>query len=598
MALTAQITQALLGGVANTYLFAGWSYVRLHGYDSTLDGSAHRIVDYEWDDGEGHIQDGPTATFDYASAGPKTVTLKVTDEVGAQSTATLDLTFTTWTGTTIYVATAGNDSTGDGSISLPYKTADKAFTVAAGITALGAPPKVVFNDGDVLTSGAANAFPAPCLIDNYGTGTKAKIRIATDQNLYAQRGTAWHNAWGYAVNIRNVDFDWAIVSGHNSNKVGVTSPGSSITNAVVTGGLVEGSQGSSDPISLTWDNVEVTGKDASSGGGGFGISNSGGVGAGLVTFLGMRDCFAHGNSPGIATNVYLHGTIVEVRGCVFDGESNGVQSAFFSSGMRRYSIIDCEARNAHEGFGVGSNGSGDGSAEAQDCWIDRVRVTNCTVDGINLQYTNRAIIKNYLIDSCAVGILLNHTNGVAGERTQNVEVLNGVIYACGNQGIFTDGVRAIMIRNNIIVRTSDVDASDKKFIQLGFIGGTGSTDDYLYVTCDYNLYYRSGESSGTSNTFMENNANKTFTQWQTDGFDAHGSFGLDPLLTNPAAHDFTLQAGSPAIDHGTPEPIVYRDFTDTIRGTIDSAIDVGAYEWGTVGQTISPTSILRATIDV
>ena len=59
-----------------------------------------------------------------------------------------------------------------------------------------------------------------------------------------------------------------------------------------------------------------------------------------------------------------------------------------------------------------------------------------------------------------------------------------------------------------------------------------------------------------------------FRTWT--GYDAHG-IQADPLLVDPAAHDYHLRAGSPAIDAGAPV------LGDKVVG---SAPDIGRYDWG------------------
>lgn len=78
---------------------------------------------------------------------------------------------------------------------------------------------------------------------------------------------------------------------------------------------------------------------------------------------------------------------------------------------------------------------------------------------------------------------------------------------------------------------------------------TNPSTYYMWVSggqyCDYNLIFRNGYSvtpyqvSGASN----------WTQWKNKGYDTH-SVIANPLFSNVAAEDFTLQAGSPALSLG------------------------------------------------
>lgn len=581
---------AVITEPGETDYWTGYSYVRVDGFSSSAP-SPRRIIDYRWENGEGDELRGPIASFRYDTPGVKTITLTVTDDLLNTDTATFNATIVDFAGPTIYVSGTGNDSN-PGTIVQPFRTSDKAFTVAAGLATQHNPVQILFKRNATYTSSAGNQFPCPCIIDDYDAGSDPVITIASGQELYGQRGTTYRNQWGYAVISKDVNYTWAI-TGNNSKRVGATSKGSCFIDTVITNGLLEGSDGTSDPTKLTWDNVEVSGKDASAGGGGMGISNSGGIGNGLVSSLSVLNCYVHGNSPGLATNVYLHGTYVEIRGNVFDGEGNGVHSAYFSSGMQKYCLIDNVAKNAAEGFGCGSNGSTDTSAEAQDCWFEGNYAYNCTTDGLNLQYTRRARVFNNVFESCQVGVLLNHTSHDLTQLCHDIGVYGNTFYDCGNQNVWTDGVVNVDIRRNILVRTSAVDAADKKFVSLGRAFGDGTPNDYLTCTVDDNWYYSTvGDGTGTTGTFAIADANKTFVQWKTFGFDdtASAHFGTDPLFTNTATHDFHLQSGSTARNTAPALADLYRDKDGKVRSLIDGTPDYGAYEFGGYSTTMTAES--------
>jgi hypothetical protein len=55
---------------------------------------------------------------------------------------------------------------------------------------------------------------------------------------------------------------------------------------------------------------------------------------------------------------------------------------------------------------------------------------------------------------------------------------------------------------------------------------------------------------------------------------------MDPLFTNRGTNDFTLQAGSPAIDAGAALPAIVTDQKGVSRPQ-DAGLDIGAYEFGT-----------------
>jgi hypothetical protein len=69
----------------------------------------------------------------------------------------------------------------------------------------------------------------------------------------------------------------------------------------------------------------------------------------------------------------------------------------------------------------------------------------------------------------------------------------------------------------------------------------------------------------------------------------------DPLLTDPAAGDFTVQSGSPLIDRGVTLALVTEDFAGTARPQ-GSAYDIGAYEFYPAEDTTPPETTITTGI--
>ena len=75
------------------------------------------------------------------------------------------------------------------------------------------------------------------------------------------------------------------------------------------------------------------------------------------------------------------------------------------------------------------------------------------------------------------------------------------------------------------------------------------------------------------------------------GFTGAGDIGADPLFVNPAAENFQLQPGSPAIDTGTDAGAPDFDIAGDPRLTPDAGpVDMGAYEFQKITTTTSVTS--------
>jgi hypothetical protein len=119
----------------------------------------------------------------------------------------------------------------------------------------------------------------------------------------------------------------------------------------------------------------------------------------------------------------------------------------------------------------------------------------------------------------------------------NVQVFNNVLYNCAlsragyglGVGLDASTVDA-RIHNNIIVLASES------------IGDNGSTG----TLASHNLFFQAGAPVG------------------------EGSVNADPMFANPSGGDFSLQAGSPAIDAGTDAGLPFAG----------SAPDIGAVEYG------------------
>ena len=101
------------------------------------------------------------------------------------------------------------------------------------------------------------------------------------------------------------------------------------------------------------------------------------------------------------------------------------------------------------------------------------------------------------------------------------------------------------------------------------------------ITFDGDLLY----STGTTTLFRWKNTNySTIAALRSaTGFESLGKSG-DPLFTSSATGDFSLQAGSPAIDAG----MLLNGITRAYSG---AAPDIGAHEFGSGGDTIPPGKI-------
>lgn len=114
-------------------------------------------------------------------------------------------------------------------------------------------------------------------------------------------------------------------------------------------------------------------------------------------------------------------------------------------------------------------------------------------------------------------------------------------------------------------------------------------DGSVGVIAKNNISYQNGNSS----------AGEQLVDWQNNVTKSNNLLAVNPLFTNAAARDYSLQAGSPAIDTGAALALVTTDILGIPRPQ-GAAPDMGAYEFGSGGPGPGPTpgpQALRWTFD-
>ena len=161
---------------------------------------------YEWDFGDpgsgtwsqtGKSRNGAigfTAAHVYEAPGTYTATLTVTDQTGTVRTYAQAITVAAISGTTYYVAANGSDSNNGTSTSTPFLTASKGFSMAK------ANASILFRRGDTFAAGPLSISAAgPGIVGTYGTG--ARPVIVSSANNTSQNGAN-------AITINN---DWRVM---------------------------------------------------------------------------------------------------------------------------------------------------------------------------------------------------------------------------------------------------------------------------------------------------------------------------------------------------------------------------------------------------
>jgi hypothetical protein len=179
---------------------------------------------------------------------------------------------------------------------------------------------------------------------------------------------------------------------------------------------------------------------------------------------------------------------------------------------------------------------------------------------------------NLVYDSTAIGIAIGGYDRRRGSTEDCVIVNNTVVN--------TDGVELLVqfdTRNNVIANNVIVAGARHVFVENDYRENAGNV-------LDHNLYFAvDGSSTGTWQ--WRGVGYDDFDRWSArSGNDRHSTFA-DPGFEDAAAHDFSLRAGSPAVDAGA---FLAASGATDLRGdprAQAAGIDLGAFE-----QTAPPPS--------
>ena len=172
---------------------------------------------------------------------------------------------------------------------------------------------------------------------------------------------------------------------------------------------------------------------------------------------------------------------------------------------------------------------------------------------------------NVIYDATAIGIAIGGYDPRRGSTEDCVIVNNTVVNTDGVELLVQFDTKGNVIENNVIVA-----GPQHAFVENAYRENVDNVVDHnLYSSVD-------GSPSGTWS--WKGRGYGDFDTWAAEsGNDRHSSFA-DPMFTDAAAGDFTIAAGSPAVDAGAFLPS---------SGTTDAAgqpraqaggIDIGAFE--------------------
>jgi len=150
----------------------------------------------------------------------------------------------------------------------------------------------------------------------------------------------------------------------------------------------------------------------------------------------------------------------------------------------------------------------------------------------------------------------------------DANIYNNVIYNASDCGIVVDNYSiTVNIKNNVLFENGvgDGDTGDGQYEIR--VAGSNST-----VTSDYNCVYHSG-----GGTFMNwEGTDYNWADWLTNSSQDANSLNTDPLMTDPANDDFTLNPHSPCVNAGTDVGLTEDYAGNSVPRC--SIPDIGAYE--------------------
>ena len=435
--------------------------------------------------------------------------------------------------TTYYVATNGNDNTGNGSINQPFASLTRAIEAA--------------NPGDVIEL-------------RNGTYTSNEIRV-NKSNLTIR---SYPGEYASLVAVTNVE-DISSCIWYNEPE----TTGGLLENLEITGGYYYGLKFESN---WDWDNSIPFANRR-------GVSN--------VT---VRNCHIHHTGrDGIKLTPASNNITIENCQINHTGVGPGAAADYNAEGIDNVNANNMTVRNCyiHHTATTGIYVKGGG----RNCLIENNTIEDAGEGGIYLGFytdaewfdadynpnyyenINGVVKNNYIINTQHAGIGLF---GAKDARVWNNTIINAAqsdVYAAlmiapsdvwvSDSYTATPPNNNVSIQNNIFTQTQNSTMPMVR-VRENALSGT--------VVWTNNLYYKNGNSP----IFLDDNItweDLTFTQWKTQTGRDNNSLWNNPLFDA----QWHIQSGSPCIDAGITLPEVSSDFEGQPRTGLP---DIGADEFG------------------
>jgi hypothetical protein len=260
----------------------------------------------------------------------------------------------------------------------------------------------------------------------------------------------------------------------------------------------------------------------------------------------------------------------------------------------------CRNNTLYSNTGLGIHMNGDismGGDGIMSNWVIEKNVSHNNVNGFDADGVELSIWRNnlaYANTSKALQMTGGTGTDGGGVTSRNDKIYNNT-FLCPAGGYYAVNMTppngpvpapvGNKIFNNILYHYST--ATNRGSIDVPTVGLPGFESDYNVVMNYFGI--------------DDNASIKTLAQWRAMGYDTHSIQATDAaLFVDPAANDYHLKAGSPAIDSGTD---LSADVTLDIEGRArpaGSAFDIGAYEYpgGVADLAITTTSLPGGQVGV
>ena len=233
-----------------------------------------------------------------------------------------------------------------------------------------------------------------------------------------------------------------------------------------------------------------------------------------------------------------------------------------------------------------------------------------SADGIYVDGGRDVLIEGNVIHDVNIGIELASEHG--GRSTRNITARNNVVYDSTSIGIAIGGydrrrgsTEDCVIVNNTVVHTEgpellvQFDTSRNLIANNVIVAGPehifveNAYEENVDNVVDGNLFF-SEDGSPTGTWQWKGTQYGSFSAWQrSSGNDRHSGFA-DPGFADPEAHDYSIDAGSPAFDAGLLTAVSgSTDIAGSPRAQ-GASIDVGAFE--VAAPPPSPTPSLEGPV--